>query len=118
MNNGTAIGAENWIGHVISKTQLLDALRGQWPVTMVTLPKDELVEICEGSESTAELLQDKLRETEQIDGTINTFCDIWADHFEDTDSDHSPGEQWENNFEWGRELYLACAEVESRLNQV
>lgn len=69
---------------------------------------DRVVEVCEGNESTAELLVDCIRNNPDL--TELDYEEIawdFADRlkgFYDPDSGYTEAEHWENNFDWAMDL--------------
>ena len=87
---------------------------------------DDLVEICEGNEDTAELLERFIRENpaddfEDEDQRCRRIGQIFAEYmngFWDEDSTNEDGEpidqddHWEQNYAWGMELLESIQEWE------
>ena len=87
---------------------------------------DDLTEICEGNDSTAELLQRLIRDNPQDNFEsqdlrrlviIKAFADYMNGFWDEdsTDQDGEPVDQdahWEQNYDWGRELLESIDEWE------
>lgn len=77
-----------------------------------TIDFDELVEICEGADNTAELLleficnnpqEDYADETDRRDNIAHDFA-TYMNGFWDEGNDVDEEEHWDQNYEWGLDL--------------
>jgi len=66
-----------------AEQKTLEILRGNYPYTTETLPMEYYTEICEGSESTAELLRDMLTPIKEK----SYFCQEWVTYISGFDGD-------------------------------
>jgi hypothetical protein len=96
-----------------AEQKTLEILRGNYPYTTETLPMEYYTEICEGSESTAELLRDMLTPIKEK----SYFCQEWVTYMSGFDGDFSEVKRQRNNYRWARDLWDDVTRTITYLNE-
>ena len=81
-------------------------------ITLDNFPEEELVRLCEGADSTAEVMQRMINEHPEgnyrkLTDRVDAIASSWADYmngFWDEGNDVDEDEHWSQNYDWGIDI--------------
>lgn len=109
--------------------RVFEAIQGLWPVTAANVREadpEALLDLFEGAENTRDLYFDEVISYMKPHDSADVAAELWADALAIYETDHDDDcddaltclckqRQWQNNRDWGQELYGA---IQQRIRQL